>query len=711
MKRKSYLAMIAFLFGASVVFGQSVPDQRNCYTMENLEAMKAKYPDLVKNMAKAENRAKLWREKNQQKSGVVITIPVVVHVIYNTNSQNISDAQVQSQIDVLNEDFRKLNTDASNAPGGFAALVADSEIEFCLAQRDPQGNATTGIVRVQTSQTSFSGGSDMKFTAQGGSDAWPASDYLNIWSVNFGGGLLGFAQFPGGNSSTDGVVIGYNYFGDQGVVSPPFHKGRTSTHEIGHWLGLRHIWGDSNCGNDQVADTPPQSGASSGCPSYPRTSNCTGNGADGDMFMNYMDYTNDACMYMFSIGQGNVMNSVLNTTRVSLKNSNGCVPVNLANDDGGITLVNSPNGTFCADDFTPQVELKNWGANTLTSVIINYQLDGGTVMTQAWTGSLVSLATTTVTLTTIGVSPGSHTFTVFTSNPNGTTDGDTSNDSQTSNFTTTSQTAGTAPPIVEGFEQVTTFPPTGWSLDNSDGGITWTISTAAAATGSTSIKMDNFNYNAPGEIDEFVLPDVDLSNASAVTLTFQLAYALYTELGQGQDFSDTLEVLASTDCGQTWTELYKKFDQALTTTTPYFTTADFVPTASEWRKETVDLSQFSGNNSVQVKFKHITDYENNMYLDDINIATTVGVEEKLAVDAISIYPNPTNGEFEIRSSKYEAENASLFVYNILGEIVYEKHEIQNSKLKVDLSDKEAGVYFIMLKTGNEVAVKKVNLLK
>jgi len=254
----------------------------------------------------------------------LITIPVVVHVIYKNSSQNISDAQIFSQIDILNEDFRMNNSDASSVPSAFAGAAADCEIEFCLAVRDPNGNVTTGITRTYTTTSSFSGYTSMKYSSTGGQDAWNTSDYLNIWVCNLASGLLGFATFPGGNSSTDGVVCDYAYFGNTGTATSPYDLGRTATHEVGHWLNLYHIWGDSYCGNDYVSDTPKHEESNYGCPSYPHASSCSGTGSSGEMFMNYMDYTNDACMFMFSTGQKNRMRATLNGSRSSLLSSLGC---------------------------------------------------------------------------------------------------------------------------------------------------------------------------------------------------------------------------------------------------------------------------------------------------------------------------------------------------------------------------------------------------
>ncbi|MBD2768525.1 T9SS type A sorting domain-containing protein [Hymenobacter sp. BT664] len=260
-------------------------------------------PDIQQQMTAIEQQTRQYQLDitNRTALASIITIPVVVHVLYRTPSENVSDAQIQSQIDVLNEDFRKLNADVSNTPAAFANLAADMELQFVLASLDPNGNPTTGIERKPSTRTTWGTSNDMKSTSTGGLNAWPAGQYLNLWVCNIGGGILGYAQFPGGAASTNGVVITTTGFGRGGSAVAPFHLGRTATHEVGHWLNLRHIWGDAYCGNDLVADTPTQQTSNFGCPAFPHLT--CGNTTSGDMFMNYMDYTNDPCMFMFTTGQ------------------------------------------------------------------------------------------------------------------------------------------------------------------------------------------------------------------------------------------------------------------------------------------------------------------------------------------------------------------------------------------------------------------------
>lgn len=232
----------------------------------------------------------------------ILTIPVVIHVLYNNPTQNIADQQILSQLAVLNNDFRRMNTDAALTPAAFRNAAADCRIMFCLAQVDPRGRPSRGIIRKYTTKSAFSLDDAVKFSAAGGDDAWDSRKYLNIWVCNLQGNTIGYASLPGSQADKDGVVIQFNTFGTTGNLQPSFNKGRTATHEVGHWLGLKHIWGDNTCGSDGIEDTPPQAGYNINCPVFPRMSTCSSD-ASGDMFMNFMDYTNDACMNLFTHGQ------------------------------------------------------------------------------------------------------------------------------------------------------------------------------------------------------------------------------------------------------------------------------------------------------------------------------------------------------------------------------------------------------------------------
>jgi hypothetical protein len=273
---------------------------RNCASQEVLQAHLAENPGLTRRLNQIEEfsqRVIASGEALRINASREIEIPVVVHVLYNAEQENISDAQIQSQIDVLNEDFSLRNADSRQVPDLFSAVKGDIGIKFTLSQ----------TIRKATNKQNWQANDAMKFSSKGGSDVVDPAHYLNIWVCNLAK-YLGYAQFPGDNPSSDGVVILYSAFGRTGTLLPKYDKGRTATHEIGHWLNLRHIWGDMQCGTDFVDDTPKHTTANFGCPAFPHYNSCD-NAAE--MTMNYMDYTDDACMYMFTNGQKSRMLAVL----------------------------------------------------------------------------------------------------------------------------------------------------------------------------------------------------------------------------------------------------------------------------------------------------------------------------------------------------------------------------------------------------------------
>ena len=383
--------------------------QRNCGSMDVLESQLEEDPKRAFMMDQIETHLLNIENTGVREVNGVVNIPVVVHVIYNNSTENISDAQVLSQINVLNEDFRRTNPDADDT----WSQATDSEIEFCMATSDPLGNATSGIVRTSTSVSAFGTNDQMKFASSGGADAWPASDYLNIWVCDISGGILGYAQFPGGSATTDGIVIDYQYFGTIGTASAPFDLGRTATHEVGHWLNLRHIWGDGGCNvDDFVSDTPASNSANYGC--------ALGNSACGsvDMVQNYMDYSDDACMNLFTLGQRNRMRALFESGgyRSSLLNSSACGDVVAPTCDDGLQNGDEEGidcgGSNCEPCICEGVEV------TMTLNFDNYPSEtswqitgGGTVFASGGTyGSQPQMSTLNITEC---LPEGCYTVTVF----------------------------------------------------------------------------------------------------------------------------------------------------------------------------------------------------------------------------------------------------------------------------------------------------------
>jgi hypothetical protein len=301
-----------------------VPPRRTCATMEIHKELALTNADYRINRLNIEGRMVAFKRAGAKPRGIV-KIPVVVHVVYKSDEQNISKQQIQSQITALDKDYRKLNADIKKVPSAFKKYIGDARVIFNLAIRDPDGKPTDGITRTHTNVDSFSAmHNPVKSNKTGGADAWPRDRYLNLWCCSLGDELLGYAQFPGGPAETDGVVINYHAFGTMGTATAPYDKGRTATHEIGHWLNLLHIWGDDKggCeGSDNVEDTPNQAGPNFDTPSFPHVT-CD-NGPKGDMFMNYMDYTPDAAMVMFTKGQIHRISATLDGPRAAIVNSDG----------------------------------------------------------------------------------------------------------------------------------------------------------------------------------------------------------------------------------------------------------------------------------------------------------------------------------------------------------------------------------------------------
>lgn len=352
--------------------------------MDDLEHQLQHDPEMQSRMEAIERHTEHFTQSTNGQGRAVITIPVVFHIVHNGQAvgtgENVSDAFIQAQLDQMNQDFALTNSDASLIPSIFQPLAANTEIQFCLAQRTPAGAATTGINRVNGGQTSWTVNqinSNLK-----PSTIWNRDQYLNIWSVKFGGGdagLLGYAQFPGGSANTDGVVIVFSSMGSVATPNPAggvYGRGRTLTHEVGHWLNLRHIWGDATCGNDFVSDTPVHNASNGGCPTFPHLSTCSGNPTE--MTMNYMDYTYDACMYMFTAGQKTRMRAVLASggSRFSLTSSPGCTPV-------GTVTCNVPGGLNASSITTSSATL-NWsGATDASAYNVRHRAVGTTTWTTA----------------------------------------------------------------------------------------------------------------------------------------------------------------------------------------------------------------------------------------------------------------------------------------------------------------------------------------
>jgi hypothetical protein len=309
-----YIVLMVF----SVMISDELMSQNTCvsfqYNLRQQElnpALLSRQHSIAQFLKPSDNELRMLGTQDNPNEQTVINIPVVVHVLFNGSEQNISEAQILTQLDILNRDFRRNNADSSNTPQHFRAFAADCKIIFTLAKSNPQGFPTTGIIRKPTNVTGFSMDDDIKFSSTGGDEAWDSDKYLNIWVGPMSAGIVGYSSAPGSDKNRDGVVIRYNAFGSTGAAKPPYNKGRTAVHEVGHWLGLIHIWGDLLCGDDLVDDTPAQQTYTRGCPTGNITVSC-GNAPNGNMYMNFMDLTEDACTNLFTKGQKERMRILFN---------------------------------------------------------------------------------------------------------------------------------------------------------------------------------------------------------------------------------------------------------------------------------------------------------------------------------------------------------------------------------------------------------------
>jgi len=711
--RLSYLFILLLLSIPAISQKTNRIKYEQCGTMQRLEEKLATNPELkIKfELQRAEfNKAvragsyKLSSRVNPFGSSerTAIVIPVVFHIVL-TDPSVVTNAQILAQLDTLNKDFAGTNADSIKIPSYFKPLFGKSAIQFCLAQRTPDGEVTSGIERTVTTQTSFTANDAVKHVSTGGANSWDNTQYMNVWICALSNNILGYATFPEeGMPEEQGVVIDYRSV--PGGSSTSYNMGKTLTHETGHFFNLYHIWGDDNgdcTGTDFVDDTPNQGASSSGCYNGIKTDNCTTSG-NGIMYQNYMDYSYDACMVMFTTQQVARMEASVIASRSALLTSNGCQAPVLRNFDAQLFSINQPAQRICTNTFTPAVTIKNKGIQTLTSVKINAKIDNGAITTYTWTGSLPRLSSANVILPVLTTTTGNHILTVYVSNPNNNPDEDATND-------TLSFVYQYYLPVTSVSESVesTAFPPPGWDIVNPDRSITWRRVTGIAKTGNASVMINNFNYNAVGQKDDLRLPTITLQNVDSAFLSFQIAAAAYTSLNTTNNVWDTIEVLLSTDCGVNYTTLYKRYGPNLVTRTTA-TTSSFVPTADEWRKDSIDLANYIGNNDLILAFRNTNGYENNIYLDDINVRTVI-INPNLKRQGFLVTPNPTNGVIAVQFYPQPQNLKAIQVYDLTGRKLTEVliNGGANNYYSLNISSYAAGTYVVRAVFTDRVITRKI----
>jgi len=665
---------IIFITAILMVIGRSSFAQERCGTVQVEELRRQKNPRL-ENDQQFENwlqqkiaQRPMQTQRTQGTENVTYSIPVVVHVIHNGEpigtGLNISEAQIISQINVLNKDFQRMNLDATNTPAEFAAVAGSIDIEFVLAKQDPFGAATNGIQRVQGTKPVWTITDNATFKAL---SYWPAEDYFNIWVINIPS-FLGYAQLPVSNLPglenspddrlTDGILAHYQVFGSnfEGLgtfnLDSDYDRGRTATHEAGHFFGLRHIWGDdgSSCsGTDYVDDTPNQASNYVGqCPTQPRVS-CSSN----DMFQNYMDYTDDACMNIFTQGQIARMVVVLENSprRFSLLNSDGDEPPPALALDLALRTITSPALTTCGGSITPVIEVQNLGTTTATLARIQLKINDVITETKDVSLSLANQAITTVTFQPVLQNSGTVQYQFEVLLVNGSTDQRVTNNI----LSVTSTVPATASlPIIESFN---TFPST-WTRYNPDNSIRWEIKTIAGY--GNAIYVNSYNYENEGAIDRLLTPVIDLTNETAGILKFDRAHAVFSSSNQ-----ERLRVLISTLCdfNAPTIEVFNKAGSELATAPQ--TSSQFVPTPAQWQTESISLSQFAGT-KIQIAFEVVNGWGNDVFLDNVVVLTDELVD--LAIVAVES-PGPvtcvTNPAPVIRVKNLGSTTITSFVAQVV----------------------------------------------
>lgn len=632
------------VFGKPVIAGTINPTNGivRCATVEYEKYLQEKNPKRM-NRTQFENwlaplvkQQKALRTGSQ--SGGIITIPVVVHVIHSGQAvgvaPNIVDAQVQSQITVLNQDYRKM----VSTPGFNSNPVgADVQIEFALAQQDPSGNPTNGIDRVAFAQESWSGYSTDIDLIIKPATIWDPNQYLNIWTVNINDDILGYAYYPdpsglsfnpplGANDpNTDGVVVAYNAFGSSDfgtfLLNTPYDKGRTTSHEVGHWLGLIHIWGDVTCGNDYCADTPVHHDSNAGCPTVV---NCNANG--NEMVQNYMDYTDDTCMNIFTLDQKARMVTIINNAarRSSLKTSTKNFSIPLFANDAEVKLETNIPTAIClaANQAIQKITIYNRGTTTLTSASLTYNINGGSNTVYNWTGSLATHQLATFSIIINSASNGTINTAIVTAN--GVTDQRPSNNTDSGAFSIPAAPSNFPyTNYVFRLQQDLFGSETTWQLKNGAGTIL---------------------YSGGPYFDTSTLPTLITQNWT---------------LPNNQCYTFTINDLASDGicCGLSGDGYY-------------------------------DIKSGDGTSVIQTG-SIFSISENKTFTNN-----TLGNKEFETSNDIYLYPNPTKGTLNIRIPSDFGLPNSYTISNSLGQKISRKEVSKENDLTVNTSGLSNGIYFI-----------------
>lgn len=639
--------------------------------------------DLEDKMAFANNYSAF-----RMQSATVYTIPVVFHVLHLNGPENISDAQINDAVYILNRDFRKLNPDTNLIVNEFKSLAADVSFEFRLASKDEFGNCTNGITRHYDAKTIWAGGlSDYVYT-------WNPTMYLNIYVVQtIGNGAAGYTYLPGtAPGISDAIVMRHDYVGSMGTSS--LFSSRALTHEVGHWFNLQHVWGLTNstgvqCGDDGVSDTPLTKGF--GWCNLNNTAVC--NPPIKENIQNYMDYA--YCSRMFTIGQANRMtNSLLSLTagRNNLSSTSNLVATGIINPISPC----APKADFNAN---ASVVCLN---QPVTFTDLSYN---GSISNWQWTfkdGSSLNPTAQNPTAT-FSVS-GLKEVKLKVANSIGA-------DSLVKNVVTVLPGAGSGTTnISQGFENIT-FPDNQWITSTPFIGAGWIQNNTVGSGSNKCVMIDNY-MDSPSDPCPIYTPMFDISNLPSPAITFDVAHSQ-----NAGGSSDRLRVYYSVDCAASWNTLYSKAGASLHTLgTGIFASGAFSnPQASQWRNEVVSLSTISSATSVLFKFEFLRDSMNpgnNLFLDNINVQSASGINEwELTTDAIQLFPNPASQATELVFVSPASETVTIQITDVTGKVLMTDNDglvfKGENRVKIDCSTLAKGVYFVTLNYRKQFYVKKL----
>ncbi|WP_299247712.1 T9SS type A sorting domain-containing protein [uncultured Cytophaga sp.] len=615
-------SIVLFLtFFSCICFNSWSQTGGRCGSEEYMQHLKATKPEAFKQInAFKKELGQLQRNslRTSASTDTVIHIPVVIHVVHDVLSgtiggKNISDAQIQSQITVLNNDYQRLNADQVNTPVGYLPIAANVKLQFCLANRDPFGNYTSGITRTYNNKASY-GVYDASLLSS--LTYWPSDQYLNIWVCDISGNVLGYAQQPGSSSitgldpndgvaETDGVVIDYTAFGTIGNLQSKYNLGRTTTHEVGHWFGLSHPWGDYNSGDcsltDYCADTPPCGNAFTSA--VPLCSNIpTGSGSvvctPSRMIQNYMDYSDDGCMNLFTQDQKSRMRSTMefSARRYALFSSLGCCNI---------------TGTILAAPYAKSFEDSDISSDGWSSI-----------------------------------------------NPN-----------SSSTYT-------------KGFE-----------LNNysafDKGGYCTSVT-------NDSVYVESIPNTHKYSVS-YISPYLNLKTVLSPTLFFDWAYSPKVKNGQ----TDSIGVYVTQGCSNNWVLIKRLYGNDFTSTNQQRSL--FKPTADEWQTTEIDLSTYSNNAGMRIKFVSFSKGINTFYLDNINITASSPTL------FVNVYPNPASDIIKITSVFEGKRNIDYVLYNLLGQLILKTQDqnVYSYTREMDLSGLASGIYILQVSEGNQKLVRKI----